>query len=191
MEALRVQLEVAMRNRAGVVGDQPTLCECWSSGIGRVLEEVAGSISNACCEGVSAVGGEVGCGSEGPAAPINGGIAEEGLPGIDAECVSGAEVAAKGACEGGSAVVGASVVGKVALFEADVVGDACDGAARAVGAAESRISRRVLEARPRFPAASATRAVKEWVRLVARLDLGVKDQLRPLTEALPRKDFPE
>ena len=55
------------------------------------------------------------------------------------------------------------------------------------GLSLSRISRRVLEARPRFPAASATRAVKEWVRLVARLDVGVKDQLRPLTEALPRK----
>ena len=78
-----------------------------------------------------------------------------------------------------------------------------------VGAAESRISQRLLEpvarvdaaakvdaavkslAVARFPAASATRTEKEWLRLVARLDLGVKLQLRPLTEALPRKDVPE
>ena len=113
---------------ADVVGDACDGAACsWSSGIKNQPScvggsaEVASSISNACCEGVGAVGGEVGFGSKGPAAPINGGIAEEGLPGIDAESVSGAEVAAKGACEGGSAVVGASVVGKVALFEADVV----------------------------------------------------------------------
>ena len=62
---------------------------------------------------------------------------------------------------------------------------------RVAGAAESRISWRVLEGVPRFPAASVTRAEKEWVRLVARLELGVKIQLRSSTEALPRKDAPE
>ena len=55
---------------------------------------------------------------------------------------------------------------------------------RAVGAAESRISLRVLEGALRLPAASATRAVKEWVRLVVRLDVGVKDQALALTRNL-------
>ena len=55
----------------------------------------------------------------------------------------------------------------------------------------SRIRRRVLEAGARLPAASATRAVKEWARLVARLVLGVKDQVLALTVALPRKALPE
>ena len=62
---------------------------------------------------------------------------------------------------------------------------------RVVGAALSRISVRVLEAVARLPAASATRALKEWVRLVARLEEGVKLQVLALTVALPRKAFPE
>ena len=62
---------------------------------------------------------------------------------------------------------------------------------RVAGAAESRISWRVLEGVPRFPAASATRAEKEWLRLVTRSESGVKSQLRPSTEALPRKNAPE
>ena len=49
----------------------------------------------------------------------------------------------------------------------------------------------MLEAVARLPAASATRAVKEWVRLVARLEEGVKDQVLALTVASPRKVFPE
>ena len=91
--------------------------------------EVSSSISNARREGVAAVGGEVGVGSEDPAAIFNGGIAEEGCTGIDAEGVSGAEVAAKAAREGGSEVVGASTIVEVSLDEPDVVGDACDPAA--------------------------------------------------------------
>ena len=75
---------------------------CW-----RGSTEVSSSISNARREGVGAVGDEVGVGSENPAATFNGGIAEEGCTGIDAEGVSGAEVAAKAAREGGSEVVGA------------------------------------------------------------------------------------
>ena len=62
---------------------------------------------------------------------------------------------------------------------------------RIADAALSRIRRRVLDAVPRLPAASATRAVKEWTRLVARLDEGVKDQVLALTVALPRKALPE
>ena len=88
---------------------------------------------------MGAVGGEVGCGSERPAAPFDGGIAEEGVAGIDAECVSGAEVAAKDAREGGSAVVGASAIGEGSLDEPDVVGDAVMEL-RAVGAAESGLA---------------------------------------------------
>ena len=61
---------------------------------------------------------------------------------------------------------------------------------RLAGAELSRVRRRVLERRPRLPAASATRARSRWVRLVARLDLGVKLQLRPRTVALPRKELP-
>ena len=64
-------------------------------------------------------------------------------------------------------------------------------ALRAAGEAVSRIRRRVLDAVPRLPAASATRAVKEWTRLVARFDEGVKDQVLALTVALPRKALPE
>ena len=49
----------------------------------------------------------------------------------------------------------------------------------------------MLEGVARLPAASATRAVKEWVRLVARLEVGVKLQVLALTVALPRKVLPE
>ena len=38
---------------------------------------------------MGAVGGEVGCGSEGPGFGFNGGIAKEGVAGIDAEGVAG------------------------------------------------------------------------------------------------------
>ena len=83
----------------------------------RVLEgaEVSSSISNARREGVGAVGGEVGVGSENPAAIFNGGIAEEGCTGIDAEGVSGAEIAVEGAREGGGEVVRASAIVEVSL----------------------------------------------------------------------------
>ena len=83
-------------------------------------------------------------------------------------------------------VVGAWL--RVCPGEADVVCDACDGAA--YGGAGNQGQRRVLEAVARLPAASATRAVK-WVRLVARLEEGVKDQFLALTVASPRKVFPE
>ena len=59
------------------------------------------------------------------------------------------------------------------------------------GAVESRISLRVLEAVARLPAASATRALKKWVRLVASCLEGVKDPLNPLTQAFPRKALAE
>ena len=80
---------------------------------------------------MGAVGGEVGSGSETPTAATNSGIAEEGCTGIDAECVTGAEVAVECSGEGGFAVVGASVVGEVAAVAADVVADAGDFAAGA------------------------------------------------------------
>ena len=152
--------------------------------------KVSSSISNARREGVGAVGGEVGCGSEGPAAPFDGGIAEEGFPGINAEGVSGAEVAAKGACEGGGEVVGAGAIVEVSVDEPDVVGDARDDAACG-GSSGIKNQPVCVGGVPRFPAASATRAEKEWLRLVARSESGVKSRLRPSTEALPRKDAPE
>ena len=79
---------------------------------------------------MSAVGGKVFRGRETPGFAFDLCIAKKGAAGIDAEGVAGAEVAAKGACEGGSAVVGASAIGEGSLDEPDVVGDACDGAAR-------------------------------------------------------------
>ena len=92
---------------------------CWRGYRGFQLHQ-----RNARREGVGAVGGEVGVGSEEPAAIFNGGIAEEGCTGIDAEGFSGAEVAVKGAREGGGEVVGAGAIVEVSLDEPDVVGDA-------------------------------------------------------------------
>ena len=59
--------------------------------------EVAGSIGNTCFEGVSAIGGERfrNRRSEAPAATGNGGIAKEGVAGIDAQGVTGGKSSGK------------------------------------------------------------------------------------------------
>ena len=73
---------------------------------------------------MGAVGGEVGFGGERPGFGFNGGIAEEGVAGIDAEGVAGSLSSSEGARKGGLAVVRAGVIGEVAAFAVDVVGDA-------------------------------------------------------------------
>ena len=138
-------------------------------------------------EGVGAVGGEVGCGSEGPAATFNGGIAEEGCTGIDAEGVSGAEVAVEGAREGGGEIVGASAIVEVSLMSPtlsemrvmDAARDGSSGIKRSAG---------VCWRGAEVPS-SISNARREGVGAVGgEVGLGVKDQLRSSTEALPRKD---
>ena len=59
------------------------------------------------------------------------------------------------------------------------------------GAAVSIVKPRGLDAAPRLPAASATRAVKECVKLLASFVEGVNDHVLPSTVALPRKSSPE
>ena len=60
------------------------------------------------------------------------------------------------------------------------------------GESLSRISTRFFDALPRLPAASATRAVNEWVRPTFNDKEGVNLQLCLLRkEALPRKEEPE
>ena len=94
-----------------------------------------------------------------------------GCTGIDAEGVSGAEIAVKGAREGGGEVVGAGAIVEVSVDEPDVVGDARDDAACG-GSSGIKDQLACVGRSAGFPAASVTRAEKEWLRLVSRSELG-------------------
>ena len=142
------------------------------------------------CEGVDAAGGEVDEGA-GPGFRIDAGIAEEGVAGMVAEGSPELRLPLRrmpvrvGLRSSVRALLARLPFLKPTLSVMRVM------LLRIADAALSRIRRRVLDAVPRLPAASATRAVKEWTRLVARLDEGVKDQVLALTVALPRKALPE